>query len=68
VDEVIQELFKQFPERDSARRPESRIAFTHEERDALHTVRRTHVLEYVHVTPSIAHQADLLQCQEAKHT
>jgi hypothetical protein len=68
VDEVIQELFEQFLERDSARRPESVIAFTREERDTLHTVCRTHVLEYVHVTPSIACQADLLQCQEAKRT
>jgi hypothetical protein len=45
VDEVIQELFEQFPERDSARRPESNIAFTREERDALHTVRKKLVLE-----------------------
>jgi hypothetical protein len=62
VDEVIQELFEQFPERDSARRPESRIAFTREERDALHTVRRIPVVEEVHVTVSIASQADFLQC------
>jgi hypothetical protein len=45
VDEVIQELFEQFPERDSARRPGSAIAFTREERDALHTVRKNHFLE-----------------------
>jgi hypothetical protein len=40
VDEVIQDLFEQFPERDSARQLESNIAFMCEERDALHTVHK----------------------------
>jgi hypothetical protein len=39
VDEVIQDLFAKFPERDSAKQLWSKIAFTREERDSLHTVR-----------------------------
>jgi hypothetical protein len=38
VDEVIQDIFAKFPERDSAKQPWSKIAFTREERDSLHTV------------------------------
>jgi hypothetical protein len=39
VDEVIQDIFAKFPERDSAKQSWSKVAFTHEERDSLHTVR-----------------------------
>jgi hypothetical protein len=38
VDEVIQDIFAKFPERDSAKQPWSKLAFTREERDSLHTV------------------------------
>jgi hypothetical protein len=38
VDEVIQDIFAKFLERDSAKQPWSKLAFTHEERDSLHTV------------------------------
>jgi hypothetical protein len=67
VDEVIQQLFENFPERDSARQPGSGIAFMREEQDALHTVRKNCVFDPAHVTALIACQTNLLQCQEAKH-
>jgi hypothetical protein len=38
VDKVIQDIFAKFPERDSAKQPWSKLAFTHDERDSLHTV------------------------------
>jgi hypothetical protein len=38
VDEVIQDIFAKFPERDSAKQPWSKLAFTREEQDSLHTV------------------------------
>jgi hypothetical protein len=68
VDEVSQQLFEHFPERDSARQLGSSIAFTHEEQDALHTVHKNCVFEPAHITALIACQADLVQCQETKHT
>jgi hypothetical protein len=38
VDEVIQGIFAKFLERDSVKQPWSKLAFTREERDSLHTV------------------------------
>jgi hypothetical protein len=68
VDEVIQQLFEHFLESDSARQLGSNITFTCEEQDALHTVHKNRALEPAHITALIVCQANLLQCQEVKHT
>lgn len=38
VDDMIQELFEVFPERDLTRNPASALAFAQPDRDKLHTV------------------------------
>jgi hypothetical protein len=53
VDEVIQDIFAKFPERDSATQPWSKIVFTREEWDSLHTVSAMMASAYMFYTSQL---------------